>query len=225
VVDEGIVLLSGGVDSAVCLYIAVKELRPGNVTALFFHWGQRSAREELSAARALCEAAGVSRFVVSGIMFPYEGILTEESASVPLDRTESEINESGIAPTFFPGRNLVFLAFAFGLAGARGASTVYFGPSALDDAGYPDCRPVFVRSAEAAGRLALDSPEITVVAPLLEMTKAQVVSIGQSLGVPWDLTFSCYAPRDGTPCGRCDSCVTRRAAFESAGIDHTDFDQ
>jgi 7-cyano-7-deazaguanine synthase len=224
-VAEGIVLLSGGVDSAVCMYVAVKELRPENVTALFFNWGQRSAREELRAARALCEAAGVSRFIVSGIMFPYGGILTEESAHLPLDRTESEIEEAGIAPTFFPGRNLVFLAFAFGLAGASGASNVYFGPSALDDAGYPDCRAGFIRSAQAAGRLALDSPEITIVTPLLEMTKAQVVSMGQSLGVPWDLTFSCYAPAEGAPCGRCDSCVTRQAAFESAGIDYTDSGQ
>ena len=215
---DALVLLSGGVDSAVCLYLAVRELGPANVTALTFDWGQRAALEELKAAAELAESAGAAAMVMTRISFPYGGLLTDDGAPVPLDRTEREIEEGGLAPTFFPGRNLVMLSYAFGLAGSLEADAVYFGPNSSDAAGYPDCRPDFVEAMQAAGNIALGSPGIRLVAPLIEMSKVQIVTLGEELGVPWGLTFSCYAPVEGAPCGRCDSCLGRRAAFEASGL-------
>jgi 7-cyano-7-deazaguanine synthase len=217
-VDKAIVLLSGGVDSAVCLFRAAKDLGPGNVVALIFDWGQRSLAEELRSSRSLCDAAGVEPPVVALIQFTYGGLLTEEGVEVPLDRTAREITEGGVAPTFFPARNLVMLAHAFGLAAREGAQAIHFGASASDESGYPDCRPDFVSAMETAGNLALGGPHVSITAPLISMSKAAVITLGEELSVPWELTFSCYTPVGGQPCGRCDSCILRREAFAEAVI-------
>lgn len=216
-----LVLLSGGIDSAVCLFMAALDVGGERVTALTFDWGQRCRAEERAASLALANAAGVGRHRILEVRFPYDGILTMEGRDVPLDRTPGEIGEGGTAPTYFPGRNLVLLAYAFGIAFDEGAASVYFGPNALDAAGYPDCRPEFVRAMELASSLALDEPGIRLEAPLLGMSKAQVVQAGEGLGVPWEITFSCYAPVAGLPCGRCDSCILRADAFRQAGIENS----
>ena len=210
---KALVLLSGGVDSAVCLFKAVKSLWPAEVTALTFDWGQISFAQERKAAEELAAAAGIAPPVVVRIEFPYGGALTEGKAAIPLDRTVQEIEtDRGAAPTFFPGRNLVMLAYAFGLARVGGADAIYFGAGASDSVGYPDCRPDFAATIESAGNLALDGPRIELVTPLIRMSKVEIVAMGEELGVPWKLTFSCYAPVEGKPCGRCDSCTLRRAS-------------
>lgn len=216
--DKAIVLLSGGVDSAVCLFSAARELGPGNVVALTFDWGQRSLAEELRSSRLLCHAAGVEPPVVTRLQFTYGGLLTEEGVEVPLDRTAREITEGGVAPTFFPARNLVMLAHAFGLAAREDARAIHFGASESDESGYPDCRIDFVSAMEKAGNLALGGTHVSIAAPLINMSKASVITLGEEIGVPWELTFSCYTPVEGRPCGRCDSCVLRREAFTRAGV-------
>jgi 7-cyano-7-deazaguanine synthase len=207
-----LVLLSGGMDSAVCLYRAVVDLGPREVTAVFFDWGQRTLTEERLAAVELCAAGGVRAPVVVKLDFPYGGILTEADAEVPRDRTPSEIEAAGVAETFFPGRNLVMLAYAFGIAAASGLDTVYFGPNADDASGYPDCREEFLRAMEGACRLGVER-RISLAIPLIARSKADIVREGDSLGVPWESTFSCYAPADGRECGRCDACVLKREAL------------
>lgn len=216
--SKAIVLLSGGIDSAVCLFKAVQDQGARNVVPLTFDWGHRSWREERKASEALARAVGVEPPVIVAIRFPYGGLLTDEEASVPLDRSKHDIEGRGIAPTFFPGRNIVMLSHAFGLAASRGADTIYFGPNSVDEHGYPDCRKAFVSAMEAAGNIGLAVEGIELVAPLIEMSQADIVVMGEGLGVPWGLTFSCYAPAAGKPCGRCDSCSIRREAFKDAGL-------
>ena len=211
--SEALVLTSGGMDSAVCLYIAVAGHGPGGVEALFFDWGQKAGAEELEAARAQCREAGLDHPVSIRLDFPYSGPLTDSFDPVPTGRTPSEIGSGGVARTFFPGRNIVMLAYAYGLAAARGMRTIYFGPNADDAAGYPDCRAGFVKSFEAACRAGTESG-ISLAVPLIDMSKADIVREGNRLRVPWDLTFSCYSPVDGRHCGRCDSCVLRSRALE-----------
>jgi len=209
---RSLVLLSGGMDSAVCLYRALAECGAREVEVVFFDWGQRSLSLELAAARALCRHAGVDEPVLIEIVFPWGGALTEPGARLPSGRTPSEIADSGTADTFFPGRNLVMLAHAFGLAASRGAGRIYFGPNADDAAGYPDCRRECLDPLADACRLGTET-EVELALPLIELSKRQVVEAGDDLGVPWEKTFSCYAPVDGRHCGTCDSCVLRDSAI------------
>jgi 7-cyano-7-deazaguanine synthase len=210
---RSLVLLSGGMDSAVCLYQAAADPTAGSVEAVFFDWRQRSLAEELAASRALCEAVGVAEPAVIRLDFPYSGPLTEPGAELPGGRTPADISAAGVADTFFPGRNLVMLAHAFGMAAAGGARRIYFGPNADDAAGYPDCRADCLMQLAAACRLGTDT-EVELAVPLIERSKEQVVQAGDDLGVPWEKTFSCYAPVDGRPCGICDSCVLRMSAIK-----------
>ena len=213
---RSLVLLSGGMDSAVCLYAAVAECGAGDVEAVFFDWRQRSLDEELSAARAICEAAGAAAPVVVVLDFPYSGPLTEPGAELPAGRTPAGISASGVAETFFPGRNLVMLAHAFGMAASSGAERIYFGPNADDASGYPDCRGECLSGFAAACRAGTDT-HVELAVPLIEMSKEEVVAAGDALGVPWEKTFSCYAPVGGKPCGECDSCVLRQSAIDGRG--------
>ena len=206
-----LVLLSGGMDSAVCLYQAAADLGGASVSAVFFDWGQRSLPEERRAARSLCAAAGVARPVSVELDFPYEGPLTSALSEMPLDRSPSGI-KAGVASTFFPGRNLVMLSYAFGIAASMDIGSIYFGPNADDAAGFPDCREECLRALEVACRLGVDK-DIDLVLPVIGMSKLQIVEAGETLGVPWELTFSCYAPVEGGACGRCDACVLREDAF------------
>jgi len=213
---RSLVLLSGGMDSAVCLYQAVADSAAGSVEAVFFDWRQRPLAEELAAARSLCEAAGVAEPVIISLDFPYCGPLTEPGAALPGGRTPADIAASGVADTFFPGRNLVMLAHAFGMSAARGARRIYFGPNADDASGYPDCRADCLTQLAVACRLGTDT-DIELAVPLIEMSKEQVVEAGDALGVPWEKTFSCYAPVAGRPCGTCDSCALRMSAIKETG--------
>ncbi len=211
-----LVLLSGGMDSAVCLYEAIEAHGTVAVECLFFDWGQLAVEQERRCCSALCRAAGVAPQIEVELHFPYRGPLTDESLGMPRGRTPSQISGGGVEATFFPGRNLVMLASAFGIAAARGIERIYFGATAQDGSGYPDCRAEFLRAMEDACSAGVGR-EIELVTPLLGMSKARVALRGEELGVPWDLTFSCYAPRGGEPCGTCDSCVLRGNALHRDG--------
>lgn len=206
---EAVVLLSGGMDSGACLYRAVREHGAGQVASLFFDWGQRSAREELEAARALCAEAGTDPPLVMRLEFPYSGALTTGEA-LPADRTPEEIAGAGVAPTFFPGRNLVMIACAYGLAANVGAGRVFFGANADDATGYPDCRRGFLEGFASSCLPGLER-DIEIVLPLIEMSKEGIAAECRALGVPVEMTFSCYAPVDGEACGSCDACVLRQS--------------
>jgi 7-cyano-7-deazaguanine synthase len=142
---------------------------------------------------------------------------------VPKDRSAHEMADS-IPVTYVPARNTIFLSFALAWAEVLGSSDIFIGVNALDYSGYPDCRPEFIGAYQAMARIATKAGvegagELTIHAPLIQMTKAEIVELGVSLGVDYQLTVSCYDPAgDGTACGRCDSCVLRRKGFADAGI-------
>ena len=215
---RAVVLLSGGIDSAVCLYIAVRKHGPENIAALTFDWGQRCAAEEWEAATLLAQEAGVAEPILVTVRFPYEGLLTVTPGPGQIEVNKER--EGPVAePTFFEGRNMVLLSYAFGFAARESASAVYFGACADDAEGYPDCREDFVRAMERAANLALGDPGIVLEVPVIAMKKARIISLGQEVGVPWTLTFSCYAPDEGRHCLECSSCARRREAFSEAGLD------
>jgi len=217
--QKAVVLLSGGLDSATVLAIAKSE--GFNVHALSFDYGQRH-RIELNSAKRLVQRLGAQHSVISFDLRQFGGsALTSESA-VPKDRDAREMS-TGIPITYVPARNTIFLSFALGLAEVIGATDIFLGVNALDYSGYPDCRPEFIATFQSLANLAtkagVEGQRFTLHAPLIQMTKAQIIAKGAELGVDYGLTTSCYDPApDGAACGRCDSCQLRRKGFAEAGI-------
>lgn len=216
-----VVLLSGGLDSATVLAMACGE--GYSVHALSFDYGQRH-RFELESAAAVAAAQGVCQHVVVPLDLRAIGgsALTDE-IEVPKDRSESEMSE-GIPVTYVPARNTIFLSVALGWAETLGASDLFVGVNAVDYSGYPDCRPEFIESftelANLATRAGVEgSMRFAVRAPLIAMTKSEIISKGLELGVDYSLTHSCYDPDEaGRSCGRCDSCRLRLKGFADAGL-------
>ncbi len=212
---KAVVLLSGGLDSATVLHWA--KARGWSPTAVIFDYGQRH-RRELASAKAICRRAGVPMFVVK-FRLPWKGSsLLGRDGIIPSVKP-SAIGQS-IPSTYVPARNSVFLSFGLSCAEAIGAGAVMIGANALDYSGYPDCRPDFIQAMGKAFSLGTKSGRkgsaIRIIAPLLRYSKADIVRLGSSLGVPWELTWSCY--RGGArPCGRCDSCRLRVRGFNQAG--------
>jgi 7-cyano-7-deazaguanine synthase len=216
-----VVLLSGGLDSATALAAA----RRGGFCchALTIAYGQRHAVELEAAARVARALGAVEHRVMHLDLRALGGSALTEDLPVPQDRSAEEMG-SGIPITYVPARNTVFLALALGWAEVLGAFDLYVGVNAIDYSGYPDCRPEFIEAFEKLANLATKAGvekkgQFRIHAPLIHMSKADIIRLGVSLGVEYGLTHSCYDPReDGAACGRCDSCVLRRAGFESAGI-------
>ncbi len=216
-----VVLLSGGLDSATVLAMASGE--GYSVHALSFDYGQRH-RFELESAAAVAAAQGVCQHVVVPLDLRAIGgsALTDE-IEVPKDRSESEMSE-GIPVTYVPARNTIFLSVALGWAETLGVSDLFVGVNAVDYSGYPDCRPEFIESftelANLATRAGVEgSMRFEVHAPLIAMTKSEIISKGLELGVDYSLTHSCYDPDEaGRSCGRCDSCRLRLKGFADAGL-------
>ena len=216
-----VVLLSGGLDSATTAAIARAEgFRP---FALSVDYGQRH-RFELDAARRVAESLGVERHVVVPVgLQAFGGSALTDQIDVPLDRDEEAIAH-GIPVTYVPARNTVFLALALGYAEVVGASDLFIGVNAIDYSGYPDCRPEFVAAFEKLSNLATKAgvektSNFRIHAPLIQMTKAEIIRRGAELGVDYGLTHSCYAPNElGIACGRCDACQLRRKGFAEAGL-------
>lgn len=209
-------LVSGGLDSATVLAIARE--RGHRCHALSFDYGQRH-RVELEAARRVATAMGAIEHRVFALPIGDFGgsALTDAGIAVP------EQPGNGIPVTYVPARNTVFLACALGYAEVLGACDIYIGVNAIDYSGYPDCRPQFIAAFERVANLATKAgvagAGTRIHAPLIEMTKAEIIRRGAALGVDYSMTVSCYQPdANGLACGRCDSCRLRRAGFEQAGI-------
>jgi 7-cyano-7-deazaguanine synthase len=214
--ERSVVLLSGGMDSATCLALAA---RRGPVDALTVSYAQRHVRE-IASARALVRHFRVRHHAIVSVPIGdlVDSALTDPRRSLPSGAT----SRRRIPSTYVPARNTILLALALGHAESRGDARIYLGANAIDYSGYPDCRPPFLNAFNRLARLATRAgverhraPQ--VVAPLLRDSKADVVRRGERLGVPWALTWSCYAG-GRTPCGRCDSCRLRAKGFREAGI-------
>lgn len=214
-----VILLSGGLDSAVALAIARSQgFLPH---ALSFAYGQRHAIE-LESAKAIVQAQGVSRHIIVPIdLRVFGGSALTSDAPVPKNRPTDEMNH-GIPITYVPARNTIFLSFALAFAEVAQASNIFIGVNALDYSGYPDCRPEYVAAfsamANLATKAAVEGAPLTIHTPLIHWTKAQIIQKGLDLGVDFALTSSCYDPApDGAACGRCDSCSLRLKGFAELG--------
>jgi len=216
-----IVLLSGGLDSATCLAIARAE-GFGPLRTMAFDYGQRH-RQELTAAERVSNVLGAVEHRVVRIDLRQFGssALTADAIAVPKDRDEATMSHD-IPITYVPARNTIFLSYALAWAEVLDCDHVFIGVNALDYSGYPDCRPEFVESFQRTARLGTKRRNFMVHAPLVHMTKAQIIRRGTDLGVDYGMTHSCYDPdAQGRACGRCDSCVLRRRGFEEAGVADT----
>jgi 7-cyano-7-deazaguanine synthase len=214
-----VVLVSGGLDSYTAAAVARRD--GFALAALSFDYGQRHAHE-LKSARVVAASLGVQRHLELALDLTRIGgsALTSDRIVVPKDRP---IDLAEIPPTYVPARNTIFLSVAMGWAEVLESSDIFIGVNALDYSGYPDCRPEFIHAFENMARLAtragvLGRP-LTIHTPLLNLSKADIIRLGASLGLDYGLTHSCYDPSpDGSPCGRCDSCRLRAAGFAQAGI-------
>jgi len=218
-----LVILSGGLDSTVCMGVAARDA-PRPPLALSFDYGQRH-RTELERAAAVAGHFGSEHLVVVLDASRWGGsALTDPTVAVP---DASPTPPPGADPppvpvTYVPARNLIFLSVALGVAEARDLDAVYLGVNALDYSGYPDCRPEFVEAfrgvASVGQKRGVEGRPVEIRTPLIELTKAGIVRLGTDLGAPLGLTWSCY--RAGpAPCRRCDACVLRAKGFSEAGLD------
>jgi 7-cyano-7-deazaguanine synthase len=217
-IRNAVVLLSGGLDSYTAAAVAIRD--GFSLSVLSINYGQRHVRE-LAAAKAVAQALGAARHLELDLDLTKIGgsSLTSAAIEVPKDHP---IDPAVIPSTYVPARNTIFLSLALGWAEVLGASDIFIGVNALDYSGYPDCRPEFIRAFEQLARLAtragVEGRPLTVHTPLINLSKADIIRLGLSLGLDYGLTHSCYDPRDnGTPCGRCDSCRLRASGFAEAG--------
>lgn len=218
---RAIVLLSGGLDSATAAAVAVRD--GFEVHALSFSYGQRHS-SELDAASAVAEKIEAAEHRVVDIdLRSFGGSALTADIPVPKDRSHDQMTDD-IPVTYVPARNTIFLSFALAYAEVAGSTDIFIGVNALDYSGYPDCRPEYVAAYEKMARLATragveGSSALNLHAPLIDLTKAQIVRLGTELGVDYSLTVSCYeANASGEACGRCDSCILRRDGFTQAGL-------
>jgi 7-cyano-7-deazaguanine synthase len=213
-----VLLLSGGLDSYTAA--AITKSQGFSLYALTVQYGQRHARE-IESARAVALALGVERHLELAIDLRAIGgsSLTADTA-IPRDR---DLRSTDIPSTYVPARNTIFLSLALGWAEVIGAHDIVMGVNALDYSGYPDCRPEFIHAFEqlagVATRAGVLGGRYRVHAPLITLSKADIIRRGRALGLDYGLTHSCYDPTpDGRPCGRCDSCVLRARGFREAGV-------
>ena len=215
---KAIVLLSGGLDSTTALYVA-KQQGFDEIYALTFEYGQKHDKE-LRCARTVAKAAGVKEHKTVQLMLnQWKGCsLTDDSMKIE----DGNINRTDVPDTYVPARNMVFLSVAASYADALGITDIFIGVSEVDYSGYVDCREEFIKAMEYAINMgtvlgAEKKQKITLHAPFMHMTKAEEIKLGQSLGVDFGLTWTCYRG-DEKPCGKCDSCLLRAKAFAEAGI-------
>ena len=213
-----VVLLSGGLDSYTAAAIAREE--GFRLFALTIRYGQRHAHE-LQAARLVARSLAVDRHIELDVnLSTFGGSSLTSDMPVPKDRL---LDRPEIPSTYVPARNTVFLSLALAWAETLTAGDIFLGVNALDYSGYPDCRPEFIAGFERLASLAtargVGGGELHVHAPLLRLTKAEIIAKGLQLGLDYSLTHSCYDPDpQGRPCGRCDSCIIRATGFAQAGV-------
>lgn len=214
---KAICLLSGGLDSTVSLFVARSE--GYSPIALSIEYGQRHFRE-IAVARFLTKKLTIPHYF-SSLNMPWKGsALLDPEIKLPKDRDENAMSEE-IPVTYVPGRNSVFLSLAMSCAEKEKADAIFIGANALDYSGYPDCRPEYLKAFGDAMRLGTQAGvggwKVEIKAPLVMLTKKEIVLLGQKLGVPFERTYSCYSGGE-KPCGACDSCVLRAKGFREAGI-------
>lgn len=213
---KAVVLLSGGLDSTTVAYLA--KSAGYEIYALTFDYGQRH-KKELESAKKICKQLGTKGHKILNIDLTQIGgsALTNSKIDVPENR---EIDKE-IPVTYVPARNTIFLSFALAYAEVSEAEAIFIGANNLDYSGYPDCRPeyfeAFQKMANLATKVGVEGNSIRIVTPLLNLTKAEIIKRGMGLGVPYELTWSCYEGK-GKACGKCDSCVLRLKGFKEAGI-------
>lgn len=218
---RAIVLSSGGVDSTTAMAIA--RLEGYEIYSLSFRYGQRHALE-LEAARGVAIALGAKQHLVIDIdLTKIGGSALTDHIDVPKSRSEQDMQKE-IPVTYVPARNTIFLSYALAWAEVMNASDIFIGVSAVDYSGYPDCRPEYIEAFEHMANLATKTAvegktQITIRAPLIHMSKAEIIQKGIELGVDYSITHSCYDPSpEGRACGQCDSCLLRKKGFTEAGI-------
>jgi 7-cyano-7-deazaguanine synthase len=231
---KAVVLLSGGLDSSTVLAIAAAEGYQPH--ALTFRYGQLHSIE-LAAARAVARSIGVRQHVVLDIDLRVFGgsALTDDGIAVPHRLVAGSTHPAGGTPdhadelddeipvTYVPARNTIFLSFALAWAETLGAQDIFLGVSAVDYSGYPDCRPEYIEAYERMANLATKAgvqgrQRLRIHTPLINLSKAETIERGLSLGVDYSLSHSCYEPVDGRPCGTCDSCLLRNRGFAALGM-------
>jgi 7-cyano-7-deazaguanine synthase len=218
---KAVILLSGGLDSATCLAIAIDS--GFSPYALSFRYGQRH-EFELDSAKAVSKSMGVEEHVILDIdLRAFGGSALTDDIEVPKDRDEANIANE-IPVTYVPARNTIFLSFGLAYAETLGANDIFIGVNALDYSGYPDCRPQYIASFQHMANLATkagvegDSP-INICTPLIDLTKSDIIKTGLNLNVDYGLTHSCYDPdQNGYSCGHCDACNLRIRGFEKIGL-------
>jgi 7-cyano-7-deazaguanine synthase len=221
-----VILLSGGLDSATCLYLAAKKFSEKSkgklpLIALSFLYQQKH-KIEISKAKSLAKQLKIPHLIQKLDPHFFKGSsLTESALKVPKNSNQSS---TVIPNTYVPARNTLFLSFALALAEGSGFSEIYIGVNALDYSGYPDCRPEFIKAYQEMANLGTkkgvsNKEKIKIQTPLIHLTKKEIILLAQDLKVPFHLTHSCYDPIKGKPCGKCDSCYLRRKGFEEAGVE------
>ncbi len=213
---NAVILFSGGLDSTTCLAFAKSQ--GFNCYAISFNYGQKHSAE-LNAAKRIAEKMGVKHIIVDLPISQFGGsALTDSQLDVP-----DYANSNEIPITYVPARNTIFLSFALGWAETLKAQDIFIGVSAVDYSGYPDCRPEYIQAFQKLANLAtkagVEEGNIFIRTPLIDLSKAQTIQLGMSLGVDYAMTVSCYkATVDGKACGNCDSCALRKKGFIDAGM-------
>lgn len=211
---KGVVLLSGGLDSAVTLYFALK--KSYKLEALLFDYNQRH-KKEIEFAKKIAKLNKIKYHVVKADLNWAKSGLINKKIKVPANR---KLKNGKIPVTYVSGRNIIFLSYAFSLAESINAKTVFIGAHTQDYSGYPDCRPQFLKSFEKAVNLGMKEKDVKISAPLVNKSKKDIVKLGLGLGVPFQYTWSCY--NGGVkPCGKCDSCRFRNKAFKELDINES----
>ncbi len=219
-IKKAVVLLSGGLDSTTC--VAIARAQGFEVYGLSFDYGQRHTIE-LAAAARVAEMMAVKKHVTAKIdLRVFGGSALTADIDVPKGRSGDQMSEE-IPVTYVPARNTIFLSFALAFAETQGVNDIFIGVNALDFSGYPDCRPEYIRAYEKMANLATKSgveseQKLKIHTPLIDMTKAEIITTGLELGVDYGLTTSCYDPApNGDSCGQCDACLLRLKGFRQAG--------
>jgi 7-cyano-7-deazaguanine synthase len=218
---KAVVLSSGGIDSTTAMAIARSE--GFEVYSLSFRYGQRHVIELESAQRAAKALGAKEHLIVDVDLTKIGGSALTGESEVPKGRKNEEMQRE-IPLTYVPGRNTLFLAYAMAWAEVVGAADIYIGVNAIDYSGYPDCRPEFIKAFEEMANLATKAGvegriQFRINAPLIQMTKAEIIRKGVELGLDYSITMSCYDPsQEGKACGQCDSCILRRKGFQEAGV-------
>ena len=216
---RAVILASGGLDSTVTAAVARRDGYALHFLTIAYQ--QRHA-VEVERSRQVATALGAHQHVVMNVdLRAIGGSALTDDISVPKQRTEFERNQE-VPVTYVPGRNLIFLSLAAAYAEALGSSILYFGANVIDYAGYPDCRPGFIKAVETVlhegTKAGMQGKGIEIRTPLLRMTKAEIIRLGLTLNVPFRLTHSCYDPTGPIACGQCDSCLIRKRGFAEAGV-------